>query len=206
MASEGDDIVAEEPPAKRARVASVTDVEDRKFEFVQSEFRRVGLTKFTFRLSSTAVVESAKEKISEQFGLHIENIHLIRHEFEVHQPMDSKIDRRLLRPYTSSRTLLKDGQQIWQDDSVEGDTIDVFVKLNEPTIQICIKTLTGATMAFRVNPKDSVKWLKFLIFAGQGIPMDPMRIIFNGVQFEDGRSLESYSVTNGDEILIICSR
>ena len=187
MAAEGDDAVAEEPQAKRARVESPTDLYDQKFTFTHDE------REFELRLSRTDSVESVKAEIESQFGLSIDNINLVcKH-------------RSLLDSghFHFESHLLDDDEPIWQDDRVEGDTIEVFVQQNEPAFQIFVRDLTNTVVTFRVNPRDSVEWLKFLIFRKQDICVHQQRLIFAGKQMEDDRPLENYRVERESTIHLV---
>ena len=59
---------------------------------------------------------------------------------------------------------------------------------------ISIKTLTGMTVRIEFSPSDSVEELKAKIQEQEGIPPDQQRVVFGGVQMEDGLTLSDYNV------------
>lgn len=61
-------------------------------------------------------------------------------------------------------------------------------------MKVSVKTLTGLTCEYEVGDDDTVENLKDIVMGDQGIPMDQQRLIFDGKQLEDGRSLSSYGI------------
>ena len=65
-------------------------------------------------------------------------------------------------------------------------------EMNE--MQIFVKTLTNRTIVLRVEPSDSVMWIKELLFERQGVPIDQQRLICGGKQLDDDRTLQDYNI------------
>ena len=71
----------------------------------------------------------------------------------------------------------------------------------EKEIDLYIKTLTGKTVTIpTILSGDTVLMLKERIQDKEGIPVDQQRLIFNGVQLEDSRSLSDYDLSDGSTV------
>ena len=65
----------------------------------------------------------------------------------------------------------------------------------ETTMEIYIKTLTGKVISLNVEPTTLIEEVKAMIQDHEGIPTDQQRLVFAGLQLEDGKTLEDYGVS-----------
>ncbi|KAH7411940.1 integral membrane protein [Phaeosphaeria sp. MPI-PUGE-AT-0046c] len=73
-------------------------------------------------------------------------------------------------------------------------TWDVQPVAHQGPTQIFVKTLTGTLGIFGVNLNESVKTLKARITSVSGVPIDQQRLLFNGKQMEESRTLAEYKI------------
>mmetsp|Transcript_17983 Transcript_17983/g.42565 ORF Transcript_17983/g.42565 Transcript_17983/m.42565 type:complete len:329 (-) Transcript_17983:108-1094(-) len=69
-------------------------------------------------------------------------------------------------------------------------------------IHIFVKTLTGGTITFRIEPSEPISVIKAMIQEREGISPDQQRLIFLGQQLEDKRTPSDYKIINDSTLYL----
>jgi ubiquitin C len=83
-------------------------------------------------------------------------------------------------------------------------TIHLVIKLRGG-MQLCVKTLSGKTIALDVMASDTIKYVKEKFEEKEGIPSDQLRFIFPSARIglEDHRKLTDYGIRDGSTLYLV---
>ena len=70
-------------------------------------------------------------------------------------------------------------------------------------MKILVKIFNDRQITLEVEPTNSVEEVKAMIEENVGFPQYDQRLIFNGMQIEDGETLQYYSVQDGSTIILV---
>ena len=83
-----------------------------------------------------------------------------------------------------------------------GDLIEIN---NTGMIHFSIKNLTGKTIKIETPPNISVKLLKYFILIKEGYPISEQRLVFDGKQLENSKSIAEYGIQNESTLSLVLS-
>ena len=68
---------------------------------------------------------------------------------------------------------------------------------------VYVKQMTGKTLAIMIGAENTIYELKLIIQHDDGIPPDQQRLIFEGKQLEDGRTVSSYNIMPSSTVHLV---
>ena len=91
--------------------------------------------------------------------------------------------------------ILKDNKCLSNYNIQEGNIITLYTYLPESKkMEITIKTLTGKEYTLNVEPSNRVVDVKFMIEKKESLIIDKQRLIYEGIQLDDNRTLADYKI------------
>ena len=130
-----------------------------------------------------ATVRDLKKRISEVFTLPVDRMRLT---YENGQKIQLSDDSKVLSFYG-----LHSGSKVW-----------LLVTPEPASFQVFLKNEKGQTSTYDVTPGETVTNFKARVYKKERVPVDQQRLIHNGKQFDDGRTLSDYDVRVGSTIFL----
>ena len=79
----------------------------------------------------------------------------------------------------------------------------LMVLVTDPApIQVFLKNEKGQTSTYDVTPGETVTAFKSKVHRRERVPVDQQRLIYNGKQLDDGRTLEDYNIKSESTIFL----
>ncbi|SCV04501.1 LAMI_0H16644g1_1 [Lachancea mirantina] len=70
-------------------------------------------------------------------------------------------------------------------------------------MELKVKTLTGKEIVVNVDPDDKVYQIKEVLEEKEGIPTSQQRLIFQGKQIDDEKTIQSVNLSTGMQLHLV---
>ena len=100
--------------------------------------------------------------------------------------------------------ILMDNKCLSNYNIQEGNIITLYTYLPESKkMEITIKTLTGKEYTLNVEPSNRVVDVKFMIEKKESLIIDKQRLIYEGFQLDDNRTLADYKIGSNSVLHLV---
>ena len=89
------------------------------------------------------------------------------------------------------------------DYNIPNQSIIEAYFFSENGYQLFVKTLTGKTITLNVQPYYKIVYIRELIKLKEGFPMEEQRMVYEGIQIEDNRTLADYNIQKESTIHLV---
>lgn len=85
--------------------------------------------------------------------------------------------------------------EIWDERALPQD--------EKERMNVYVKRLTGSSMQFSVYPTTTALELKCMIYGRDNIPIDQLRLVFDGKQLENAKTMADYNINDNATVLLV---
>ncbi|XP_078083481.1 polyubiquitin-B-like [Mustelus asterias] len=110
--------------------------------------------------------------------------------------------RQRLMVQNGNTVVLRDDKRL-SDYSVSPSNAVMLIVTNEERMQIFLKNEKGKTSTYDVLPTESVQDFKARVQRQERVPTDQQRLMYEGKQLEDGRTLADYNIQSESTIFLM---
>ncbi|XP_063078619.1 polyubiquitin-B-like [Engraulis encrasicolus] len=119
----------------------------------------------------------------------------------IHQKSGIAPARMKLTAVGNGINLSKDSNTLAAIGLKSGSCVMVLVT-DPPPMQVFLKNLKGLTSTYDVMPGETVKSFQNKVYQKESVPVDKQRLIYNGMNLDDGRKLEDYNIGSESTIYL----
>ena len=176
------------------------DFPNKKINFIQLE-------NITFFQKTKIYISYENNNWELEVGRFSTNIDLLYYLEEKYSFKIDKINNRAIFLYNNNRIYSLKDSNIKNGSHFKLDIVPSFYRLKKEleanSMQIFFQEIRGKTLTLEVQHSTIIKYVKLLIEFKVGIPYEQQRLIFNGKQLEDNRTLDDYNIKKESTLFLL---